>query len=54
MMGKPVRGAAANPPKVSASQGTIKEYMIQEGGKESGGNKRGLKAKPRRAHKRMG
>lgn len=37
MRWKPVRGAIANPPKVSASPGSIKKYMTQDGGTESPG-----------------
>lgn len=45
MRGKSARGAAVNPPRVSASPGTIKKYMIQEGGRESPGKQTGTKSK---------
>lgn len=45
MRGKSTKWAAANPPRISASPGTIRKYMVQEGGKESPGKQTGTKSK---------
>lgn len=40
-----MRGTGANPPKVSASPGSIKKYMTQDGDKDSPGKQLGAKSK---------
>lgn len=54
MRGRPGKGAGANPPKVSASPGTIKKYLTQEKGKDSPGKQPGAKSKTPEATPKIG
>ena len=45
MRGRPVRGAVANAPKISASPGTIKKYMTQDTSKDCPSETSGAKSR---------
>lgn len=54
MRGKAGRGTSGIPPRVSASPGTIKKYMTQEGVKESPGTSSGTKNKATESPQKKG
>lgn len=54
MCGKPVTEAGVNLPKVSASPGSIKKYMTQDGDKDSPGKQLGAKSKISQGSKKNG
>lgn len=54
MKGKSAKGMSANPPRTSASPGTIRKYMVPDTNKESPGKQTGAKSKALESMPKMG